>query len=209
MPFTWLKPALLSLGVWLSSVTLAPAELPKGDVPTHAASLAGQLIVASPAIGDLRFRHAVILIVEHDDQGAFGIIVNYPVGDQPLADLLDAIGQDSAGITGGVRIFAGGPVDPGRGFIVHDADYHRAGTIAIDQRVALTFSPQVLLDIGHNRGPAKSLVAFGYTGWGAGQLEGELARGGWLVEPEDPGLVFDDARERVWDDAMARLAIPP
>jgi putative transcriptional regulator len=209
MPFTWLKPALLSLGVWLSSVTLSPAELPKGDVPTHAASLAGQLIVASPAIGDLRFRHAVILIVEHDDQGAFGIIVNYPVGDQPLADLLDAIGQDSAGITGSIRIFAGGPVEPGFGFVVHSADYRRAGTIDIDGRVAMTASPTVLLDIARNQGPAKSLVAFGYTGWGAGQLESEIARGGWFVEPEDPDLIFDDDSEKVWDDAMARHTIAP
>ena len=69
-------------------------------------------------------------------------------------------------------------------------------------------SPEILLDIGRNRGPAKSLVAFGYTGWGAGQLEGEIARGGWFVEPEDPGLVFDDDREKVWDEAMARRTLP-
>ncbi len=209
MTFTWLKPALLSLGVWLSSVTLSPAELPKGDEQSHATSLAGQLIVAAPGIADPRFRHAVILIAEHDAQGALGIVINYPVGEQPLADLLAAIGQDNAGITGSVRIFAGGPVDPEVGFVVHGSDYHRAGTIDIDGRVAMTSDPKVLIDIGHNQGPAKSLVAFGYTGWGAGQLESEIARGDWFVEPEDPTLIFDDNRDKVWDDAITRDTIPP
>ena len=208
MPFTWLKAALLSLGVLLSSATLSPAELPNGEAQPHAASPAGLLLVASPDLSAPRFRHAVILIVRHDDRGALGIIINQPIADRPLADLLNAIGQDSAGITGSVRIFAGGPVEPGLGFIVHSADYHRAGTIDIDRRVAMTSSPEVLLDIGRNRGPAKSLVAFGYTGWGAGQLEGEIAGGAWFVEPEDPKLIFDDDREKVWDDAMARRPIP-
>jgi len=194
-------PALMSLGVLLAS---APAELPHGEALPRAASLAGQLLVASPGIGDPQFRHAVILIARHDDHGAVGIIINHLVADCPLADLLNAIGQDSAGVTGSVRIFVGGPVEPERGFTVHSVDYQRAGTIAIDGRVAMTISPEVLLDIGRNRGPAKSLVAFGYTGWGAGQLEGEMAGGGWFVEPEDPKLIFDDDREKVWDDALER-----
>jgi putative transcriptional regulator len=208
MPFTWLKAALLSLGVLLSSATLCPADLPSGEGQPPAASPAGQFLVASPALIAPRFRHTVILIVRHDDGGALGIIINHPVADRPMADLLDAIGQDSAGITGNVRIFDGGPVEPGLGFIVHSADYHRAGTIDIDRSVAMTASPEVLLDIGRNRGPAKSLVAFGYTGWAAGQLEGEIASGAWFVEPEDPGLIFDDDREKVWDDAIARRTIP-
>jgi putative transcriptional regulator len=205
MSFIWLKPALLSLGVMLS---MAPAELPKGEALPHTALLAGRFLVASPDIGDQRFRHSVILMVRHDAAGALGIIINRPVADRPLADLVNATGQDSTGITGSVRIFAGGPVEPELGFIVHSADYLRAGTIDIDHRVAMTSSPEILLDIGRNRGPAKSLVAFGYTGWGAGQLEGEIARGGWFVEPEDPGLVFDDDREKVWDEAMARRTLP-
>ena len=206
MPLTWFQPALLSLGVLLSS---APAELPNGEAQPQAPSLAGQLLVAAPDMGDPRFRHAVILIVLHDANGALGIMVNRPVADRPLADLLEAVGQSSAGITGSVRIFAGGPVEPTRGFTVHSADYHCPGTIDIDRRVAMTVSPEVLLDIGHNRGPAKSLLAFGYTGWGAGQLEGELAQGAWFVEPEDPELIFDGDRDKVWDGAMARHAIPP
>jgi putative transcriptional regulator len=208
MAVTWRRPVLLSLGMLLLLATPSPAALPGGEVSPRAASLAGQLLVASPGIGDARFSHTVILIVQHDHGGALGIVVNRPLAERPLADLLHAIGQDSAGITGSVRIFAGGPVEPGVGFIVHSSDYHRAGTIDIDDRLAMTSSAEVLLDIGHNEGPAKSLVAFGYAGWGAGQLESEIARGGWFVEPEDPSLVFDDPRETVWDDAMARRTIP-
>jgi putative transcriptional regulator len=208
MAVTRLRPVLLSLGMLLLLATQAAAALPSGEAQPRAASLAGQLLVASPRIGDPRFSHTVILIVSHDHHGALGIVVNRPLGVRPLADLLQAIGQDSAGIAGSVRIFVGGPVEPGVGFIVHSADYHRANTIDIDNRLAMTSSAQVLLDIGHNDGPAQSLVAFGYAGWGAGQLEGEIARGDWFVEPEDPSLVFDDPRETVWDDAMARRTIP-
>ena len=84
-----------------------------------------------------------------------------------------------------MRLFAGGPVQPDAGFIVHSADYHRPGTIDIDGRVAMTANPEVLRDIGHHQGPRQSLVAFGYAGWGPGQLEGELALGGWFTVPED------------------------
>ena len=206
MAVTWLMPAILSLGVVLSSATLSAAALPNGEAPPYPASLVGQFLVAAPMIEDPRFRHTVILIVVHDANGAAGIVINRPMGERPLADLLAAMGQDSSGITAKVRIFTGGPVEPGRGFIVHSAEYRRAGTLNVDSRVALTFSPEILLDIGHDRGPAKRLVAFGYAGWRAGRLEAEMARGGWFIEPEDPQLIFEHDREKIWDEAMARLS---
>ena len=125
-----------------------------------------------------------------------------------MANLLHAIGQDTTGIVGNVRIFAGGPVEPQIGFIVHSSEYHLSQTIDIDGRVAMTSSPQVLRDIGHGKGPNKSLVAFGYAGWGPGQLESELARHGWFTIPEDPKLVFDMDRDKVWDAALARRTVP-
>jgi putative transcriptional regulator len=109
---------------------------------------------------------------------------------------------------GEARVFAGGPVEPHVGFIVHSADCHRAGTIDIDGRVAVTTNIEILRDIGHNEGPVKSLIAFGYAGWGPGQLEGELALGGWFTVPEDPKLVFDSDRDKLWTEAMARRTIP-
>jgi len=101
-----------------------------------------------------------------------------------------------------------GPVEPQAGFVVHSTDYHRTGTIDIDGRVAMTASPEVLRDIGHNEGPRKTLVAFGYAGWGPGQLEGELALDAWFTVPEEPGLVFDADRQKLWDELVKRRTIP-
>ncbi len=182
------------------------AALPKSDAAPDGGSLAGQLLIASPEIGDPRFDHAVILMVRHDKEGAFGIIVNRPIEHRSLDDLLTEMGERDTGIDGSIRVFAGGPVEPGIGFVVHSADYHRAETLDIDGRVAMTSSREILHDIGHHKGPLKFLVAFGYAGWGPGQLENELAQHGWFTSPEDSQLTFDDNRARVWETAMARRA---
>src|SRR5262249_20217114 len=113
-------------------------------------------------------------------------------------------GEEAPAVAGSVVIFAGGPVQPEIGFVVHSADYHRAETLAIDGRVAMTSSREILRDIANKQGPQKSLIAFGYAGWAPGQLEGELAHGFWFTAPEDPALVFDLDRDKVWDDAMKR-----
>ena len=198
--------AILVLFLFLAPVMLPRPALPNTDAAPPAL-LVGQLLVASPDIGDPRFFHAVILIVRHSQDGALGIMINRPVGEQSVAKLLEAVGQSEPGVSGNVQVFAGGPVEPRLGFIVHSAEYHRAQTLDIDGRVAMTSSPEVLRDIGHNVGPRKSLVAFGYTGWGPGQLENELAQHGWFAIPEDPKLIFDEDREKVWDDAKARQTI--
>jgi len=182
------------------------AALPKPDAAQDSGSLAGQLLIASPDIGDPRFDHAVILIVKHDKEGAFGIIVNRPIEERSLAGLLGAMGEQDTGIDGSIPVFAGGPVEPGIGFVVHSADYHRAETLDIDGRVAMTPSREILRDIGHHEGPMKFLVAFGYAGWGPGQLENELAQHGWFTTSEDPQLTFDENRARVWETAIARRA---
>jgi putative transcriptional regulator len=187
----------------------AVAALLTGATPgpgEHAGSgsLAGQLLVAAPDMGDPRFAEAVILLVKHDETGALGIVINHPVEERPIASLLKELGEADTGITGTVRIFAGGPVDPEVGFVVHGTDYHRAETIAIDGRIAVTSSPEILKDIGHGAGPAKALIAFGYAGWGPGQLESELAEHAWFTETEDPKLIFDEDRETVWKEALAR-----
>ncbi len=202
----------LSRAVLVLALFFAPATLPRAALSNPGAApsdpLVGQLLVASPDMDDPRFFHAVILIVQHSQDGALGIMINRPVGEESVAKLLDAGGQDAQGVSGSVQVFAGGPVEPWIGFVVHSAEYHRAQTIDIDGRVAVTSSPEVLRDIGHNAGPRKSLVAFGYAGWGPGQLENELAQHAWFTIPEDPKLVFDEDRKKVWDDAKARQTIP-
>ena len=170
--------------------------------------LVGRLLIAAPQVTEAVFSHTVILVVQHNDQGALGIVINQPFEEKTIASLLDAFGKSDDSVQGKVQVFAGGPMEPGVGFIVHSIDYHRAETQPIDSKVALTASVEVLRDMGHGKGPKKSLVAFGYAGWGPGQLEVELARHDWLTIPEDPDLIFDDDRKKVWDDAMARMGQP-
>ena len=198
---------VLCFGVLLVSPTLSAAVLAKTEDIQPGSSLAGQLLVATPEMSDPRFQHTVILMVQHNKDGALGIAINRPREELPIAQLLDALGIDSKGSEGTVRLYAGGPVQPEIGLVVHSADYHRSGTVNIDGRVAMTSNPDVLRDIGHQEGPRQSLVAFGYAGWGPGQLEGELAVGGWFTVPEDPKLVFDFDRGKLWDEAMKRRTI--
>jgi len=198
----WLKRLSVILACAVPALAQAALEAPK-DLPARA-SLAGQLLVATPSMGDPRFAQTVILMARHDKNGAFGIVINKPLGERPLADLLTALGEKDEGVAGSVRVFAGGPVQPEIGFVVHSADYRRAGTIVVDSRVAVTSTREILRDIARKQGPQKSLLAFGYAGWGPGQLDGEMALRAWFTAAEDVDLVFDLDRAKVWDEAMKR-----
>jgi len=198
---------MLGFGALLLSPLSFAAALARPEDAQPGGSLAGQLLVATPEMGDPRFRQTVILMAQHNQNGALGVVINRPLSDMPVAKLLDALGADTKGISGSVRVFAGGPVQPEVGLIVHTAEYHRDGTIDIDGRVALTGNAEILRDIGRRRGPRQSIVAFGYAGWGPGQLEGELALRGWFTFPEEPKLVFDFDRDKLWDEAMKHHTI--
>jgi putative transcriptional regulator len=203
MPSAWLKRlAIILASIVPAALAQAALESPK-DVPART-SLAGQLLVATPAMGDPRFAQTVIFMARHDKDGAFGIVINKPVGERTLASLLESLGEKEAGIEGSIRVFAGGPVQPEIGFVVHSADYRRTETIVVDSRVGVTSSREILRDMGHKQGPQKSLLAFGYAGWGPGQLEGEMAGRAWFTAEEDMGLIFDFDRAKVWDEAMKR-----
>jgi putative transcriptional regulator len=195
------RPGLVAaaiLALLLTAALPAPTALPQR------ASLAGQLLVAAPSMGDPRFYQTVIMLVRHDRTGAMGIVVNRPLQERPLAALLEALGEKADGAAGNVRIFAGGPVQPELGFVLHSAEYRRADTMEIDGHVAMTSSREILRDIATNRGPKQSLVAFGYAGWAPGQLEGELVQGVWFTAPADAKLIFEEERERVWENAVTR-----
>jgi putative transcriptional regulator len=188
------------------SASMLHAALPSVTEPNISGptSLAGQLLIATPALKGPPFEHAVILVAEHSKDGALGIVINHPLGERPIADLLKAFGADASGVTGNVQVFLGGPVDPEIGFVLHGADYHGDDAIDIDGRAALSSGPQILRDIGLGKGPRQRLVAFGYAGWAPLQLDNELRQGVWDTVPDDPALVFDDDRTKVWSDAMAR-----
>jgi putative transcriptional regulator len=187
-----------------ASVTVLHAALPTSPDISGPTSFTGQLLIATPALQGSTFEHAVILIAQHNKEGALGIVINRPLGARSIASVLEALGADPGGAKDNVRVFLGGPVSPAVVFAVHNADYHLSDTVDIDGRVALTPATEVLHDIGLGKGPGKSLIVFGYAGWSASQLDREIGRGDWLSVPEDPSLVFDDDRTKVWTDAMAR-----
>jgi putative transcriptional regulator len=178
------------------------AALPTNPDVSGRTSFAGQLLIASPAMRD-PFDHAVILMAQHTRDGALGIVINRPLERRPIAKLLETFGTDTTGIIGSIRVFIGGPVSRDIAFVLHSAEYRRPETVDIDGQVALSDAADVLRDIGLGKGPGKSLVAFGYAGWGPSQLEDEMTRGAWITVPEDPALVFDDERSKVWTDALA------
>jgi putative transcriptional regulator len=184
--------------------TFLGAALPSLPAASQRTSLAGQLLIAAPNMGDPRFYQTVVLLVLQDRNGAMGIVVNRPLEERPLASLLEVLGETATGVAGSVRIFAGGPVQPELGFVLHSADYHRPDTVGIEGHLAMTSSREILRDIANGRGPKQSLVAFGYAGWGPGQLEGELAQRFWFMTPADANLVFEEARDRLWENAMTR-----
>ena len=153
---------------------------------------------------DPRFDRAVILMVRHDGDGAMGIVINRPLGEKPLADLLAALGAKDTAASGNVRIFLGGPVQLEAGFVVHSTDYHRPETLDVDARLAATSSREVLLRHRPQRRPDEEPHHLRLRGLGTRQLEAELARNVWYTAPADPGLVFDDDRDKVWEHATAR-----
>jgi putative transcriptional regulator len=190
----------------LLGATIAAAA----DAPPNADPAPGQLLIASAAIQDPRFYHSVILLLRHDSTGAFGLIINHPVAEEPISNLLaDANGKgdgqsEDSSLEETIQVYLGGPVQPQYGFIVHSTDYSRPETLHVDEALAMTASKDVLRDIGHHHGPKKFLFVLGYAGWGAGQLEGEIARHDWFTAPAEPELVFDTERSQVWDRALAR-----
>jgi putative transcriptional regulator len=205
------RAVLLGLGLAVALFGLAAVEpvppSPDNPGPSDAAPAdppPGQLLIASAQIQDPRFYHAVILILQHNQDGAFGIVINHPLASETIANLLAATGDDDKTVDGSIPVVMGGPVQPELGFVVHSTDYHRPETMKVDGKVAMTASKDALRDIGHHKGPKKCFFAFGYAGWGAGQLEGELGRKDWFTAPEDADLVFEAPRDTVWDKALAR-----
>jgi putative transcriptional regulator len=190
--------ALIAVPATLLAAPSDPAGTPEPP------SLKGQFLIATETMRDPRFERAVILMVSHGRDGALGIVINRPLGEKPLADILAAFGKKNTSAAGNVPVFLGGPVQPDVSFVIHGSDYRQPATISIDARLAATPSGDVLDDIARRQGPAKRLIAFGYAGWAPGQLEGELSRNVWYTAPADPALVFDDDRDKIWERAAAR-----
>ena len=173
-----------------------------GDpAPESSGFTQGQLVIAAPGMPDPRFAETVIYMVEHNARGAFGLIVNRPIGSGPLREFLMGFGLPAPKRTGDVLLHYGGPVDPGRMFVLHSSDWKSPHTIDARGPIAATAHPDVLGAIAGGYGPRHSLVVLGYAGWGPQQLEIEMARGDWVTAPADPDLIFDDNAETKWERA--------
>ncbi|KIQ70895.1 YqgE/AlgH family protein [Wenxinia marina] len=178
------------------------------DIPE--ADLAGQLLIAMPGTGDSRFAHSVVYLCAHSDDGALGLIVNKPTPEIRFRDLLDQIGIEVPGMLRDIRVHFGGPVEQARGFVLHSPDYSAGdATLEVTGEISLTASLEVLQAIARGEGPANSMMALGYAGWGPGQLESEIARNGWLTAPARSDIVFGRANEHKWTAALKTLGIDP
>ncbi|MHA1599352.1 MAG: YqgE/AlgH family protein [Alphaproteobacteria bacterium] len=197
----------MSRTVWVLMLALGVfAGAASGQEPA-AGSLTGKLLVAAEAMNDPQFDRTVIYLIEHGADGAMGLVVNVPMADVPLANLLPRLGVEEADASGEIGVFYGGPVEPGRAFMLHSSDVLFEGSIKVDDSVALTARPEIFGAISRGEGPQQSLFVLGYAGWAPGQLESELAREAWFVIPGEPALIFADDPAQSWARAMARRSV--
>jgi putative transcriptional regulator len=171
--------------------------------------LVGQLLVAMPGMPDARFAKTVICMCAHNAEGAMGLVVNRSLDALSFPDLLDQLDIDTSAMTEDVDVHFGGPVETGRGFVLHSPDYLQEGTMVVADGIALTATVEILKAIAAGKGPRRHLLALGYAGWGPGQLDSEIKANGWLSVGADDGLVFDADLNTKWDRAMGKLGIDP
>jgi putative transcriptional regulator len=186
------------------------ALMSKGTaMKTPLTSLAGQLLIAMPQMQDRRFERSVICLCAHNEEGAMGLVVNRNLESVTLPDLFEKLGIPAAGLSNRGPVHAGGPVEEGRGFVLHSGDYVEENTLVVGHNLALTATLDILRAIGRGQGPRRSLLALGYAGWGPGQLDAEMQSNSWIHVPADEAIVFDDGVADKWQRALAKLGINP
>ena len=187
-----------------------------GRFHSHGGFLDGQMLVAMPGMSDERFARSVIYVCAHSEEGAMGIIINKrPSNEVRFPDLLvqlDVIPADEAirlpSKAGAMQVLRGGPVETQRGFVLHSNDFFiDNSTLPIDTTVSLTATVDILRAIANGAGPDRAVLALGYAGWQAGQLESEMQHNGWLNVPADTSLIFDNALDSKYERAVAGLGI--
>ena len=173
------------------------------------------MLIAMPAMNDERFARSVIYLCAHSSDGAMGIAVNHPVSNINFPDLLVKLEVIPAADriqlpprAGSVKVLKGGPVETERGFVLHSSDFFMDNsTLPIDDGVFLTWTLDILKAIARGDGPASAILALGYAGWGAGQLESEIQQNGWLHCAADPELIFGTDTDRKYDKALRKIGI--
>src|SRR3954462_7342177 len=188
-----------------------------GDHSADRGYLDGQLLIAMPVMGDPRFAQSVIYLCAHSAEGAMGIIINRPAGSIDFPELLvqlDIIRKaDQIRLpenAGNMKVLRGGPMDTGRGFVLHSSDFFiKDATLPIDDKICLTATIDILRAIANGAGPKHAILALGYAGWAPGQLENEIQHNGWLHCDADPDLIFGRDVEEKYLRALRKIGIDP
>ncbi|MES2916346.1 MAG: YqgE/AlgH family protein [Pseudomonadota bacterium] len=173
--------------------------------------LSGQILIAMPGLADPRFERSVVLVCAHSPEGAMGLIVNKPLEELSFSGLLEQLNIPRAPMGRDIRVHFGGPVERGRGFVLHSADWRPLGegTMKVPGGLEMTATINILEALASGGGPGKALLALGYSGWGPGQLEAEIARNDWLTCDAPEGLVFGQDDRVKWSAALRGMGIDP
>ena len=185
------------------------AEKMKSKQEELSGYLTGQFLLAMPHMQDPRFEKTVIYICGHDVNVAMGLVINKHLGDLTLKGLLEYLNISQESIKRDLPIYFGGPVDTGRGFVLHSDDFSHPGTVLIGSHIALTATIDVLQSIAEGDGPQHCLLAMGYVGWEPGQLDAELHSNKWLQIKADSDILFKTPVEKKWEMTIAKLGISP
>lgn len=171
--------------------------------------LTGQILIAMPGMSDTRFQRSVVYICAHNEEGAMGLVVNKLIDSLTFDELLQQLDIENPKPGQKIDVHFGGPVEAGRGFVLHSSEYQQDSTLQVDERIAMTATLDILRDIAAGEGPKQHLFALGYAGWGPGQLDSELQANGWLTADANETLVFSAELSDKWDGAIKALGIDP
>lgn len=170
-------------------------------------SLANHFLIAMPDLDDPNFKRTVTYLCEHNKNGAMGFIINRPI-NVTLKEILEHMQiPHNNGVVGNQSVLYGGPAQPERGFVIHPTDTQWESSLAISEHISITTSKDVLQSLGQGKGPDNALIALGYAGWEAGQLEEELHKNSWLCAPADPKILFDTPFEKRWEKAAGLIGV--
>lgn len=171
-------------------------------------TLEGKLLIAMPGMGDPRFDKSVVFLCAHSEEGALGLIINKPTPELRFEALLEQLEIKLDGPSRDIRVHFGGPVENGRGFVLHSGDYQtNEATLRVSDTFGMTATLDVLEEIAKGTGPNSALLALGYAGWGPGQLESEILQNGWLTCDASPELVFGSDDDAKWTAALSTLGV--
>jgi putative transcriptional regulator len=197
----------LSAAVNLAFAARAAYLIDMSSLINPSGYFAGQMLIAMPQMRDTRFARSVVYLCAHTAEGAMGLVVNRLFNSLSFGELLEQLSIEASVQCANVRIHFGGPVEAGRGFVLHSTDYLQETTLMVNDEVGLTATIDVLKALADGRGPERYLLALGYAGWAAGQLDSEIRENAWLSVQSDAELLFDHDIDSKWQRAISKIGV--